>query len=271
MVGDTDQLPSVGAGNVLHDIIASGTVPVVRLTRIFRQAMASRIVTNAHAINAGQNPDISNGRDSDFFFINTPDDAIPETIVSLIGTRLPKTYGLAPSEIQVLTPMYKGEIGAAALNARLQQAVNPRGQNIRHGETIFRTGDKVMQVKNNYDKNIFNGDIGYITHIDQHDDKIIVKFDRSEIEYKSSELDEIMQAYAVTIHKSQGSEFPIVVMPITMKHYVMLQRNLIYTGITRARKICVLVGNPFALSYAVGNHLTCTRNTRLSELLKDKG
>ncbi len=271
LVGDTDQLPSVGAGNVLHDIIASGTVPVVRLTRIFRQAMASRIVTNAHAINAGRNPDISNGRDSDFFFINTPDDAIPETIVSLVGTRLPKTYGLAPSEIQVLTPMYKGEIGAAALNARLQQAVNPRGLSIRHGETVFRTGDKVMQVKNNYDKNIFNGDIGYITHIDQHDDKIIVKFDRSEIEYKSSELDEIMQAYAVTIHKSQGSEFPIVVMPITMKHYVMLQRNLIYTGITRARKICVLVGNPSALSYAVGNHLTCTRNTRLAELLKDKG
>ena len=268
MVGDIDQLPSVGAGNVLSDIISSATVSVVRLSRIFRQAQESRIVTNAHAINNGRMPDISNGLKSDFFFIHTDDQDIAPTIVNLVSARLPKTYGLKPTDIQVLTPMYKGDIGASALNAALQQAINPRGDSIRRGETLYRLGDKVMQVKNNYEKNIFNGDIGFITLIDDDDDKIRIKFDRREIEYTLSDLDEIMPAYAITIHKSQGSEFPIVVIPVTNRHYVMLQRNLIYTGITRAKQICVLVGNVRALSYAVDRQLICSRNSRLAERLQ---
>lgn len=267
MVGDVDQLPSVGAGNVLHDVIASGVIPVVRLTRIFRQALSSRIVTNAHAINAGNMPDISNGSSSDFFFINTPDEAIAETIVNLVSTRLPKAYGLKPADIQVLTPMYKGEAGASALNDCLRAAINPCGTDIKRGDTIFRTADKVMQIKNNYDKNVFNGDIGYIVKIDRSDDKVLVRFDSRVIEYAINELDELMPAYAVTIHKSQGSEFPIVVMPVTNKHYVMLQRNLIYTGVTRAKKVCVLVGNARALSYAVGNYQVRNRNSRLADRL----
>lgn len=268
LVGDTDQLPSVGAGNVLHDIIASGVVPVVRLTHIFRQALESRIVTNAHAINAGHNPDISNGLKSDFFFINTPDEAIPDTIAELVSRRLAKTYNIKASEIQVLTPMHKGEIGAAALNARLQQVLNPHGEYVRRGEVIYRIGDKVMQVKNNYDKNIFNGDIGYISHLSDTDDIIRVKYDGREVEYEHSDLDELMPAYAVTIHKSQGSEFPIVVIPVSMKHFVMLQRNLIYTAITRAKQICVLVGDTRALSYAVGNMQIRSRNTALEKRLR---
>lgn len=188
--------------------------------------------------------------------------------MNLVSARLPNTYGLKPTDIQVLTPMYKGDIGASALNAALQQAINPRGDSIRRGETLYRLGDKVMQVKNNYEKNIFNGDIGFITLIDDDDDKIRIKFDRREIEYTLSDLDEIMPAYAITIHKSQGSEFPIVVIPVTNRHYVMLQRNLIYTGITRAKQICVLVGNVRALSYAVDRQLICSRNSRLAERLQ---
>jgi len=265
-VGDIDQLPSVGAGNVLRDIISSGAVPVVRLTHIFRQAQSSRIITNAHAINAGQNPDISNGRDTDFFFVPAADDMIADTIVGLVSTRLPKTYHVDPKEIQVLTPMYKGDAGVHVLNERLQQVLNPRGDEMRKGEVIYRVGDKVMQVKNNYDKNVFNGDIGYIELLAEVDDetKLIVKFDSRRVDYGTGDLDELMPAYAITIHKSQGSEFPIVVVPVTMSQYVMLQRNLIYTAITRARKICVLVGDTRALSYAVWNQRISARNTRLA-------
>ena len=268
LVGDIDQLPSVGAGNVLRDIIDSGQIPVVRLTRIFRQAQSSRIVMNAHAINAGHFPNISNGKQTDFFFIKAEDaDTIPGLIVSLVRDRLSKAYGYKPKEIQVLTPMQRGNTGAGNLNTELQNALNPSGASLSRGGYTFRQGDKVMQIRNNYDKNVFKGDIGYISTVDTVERTLSVIYDGRAVEYDVSELDEITLAYAITIHKSQGSEIPVVVMPITMKHYVMLQRNLIYTGITRAKKICVLVGTTKALAYAIHNQTVSKRNTKLKERL----
>ncbi len=270
LVGDIDQLPSVGAGNVLRDIIDSRQIPVVRLTRIFRQAQSSRIVMNAHAINAGQFPNISNGRNTDFFFIKAEDaEAIPQLIVSLVRERLSKAYGYKPKEIQVLTPMQRGNVGAGNLNTELQTALNPSGPALTRGGYTFRQGDKVMQIRNNYDKNVFNGDIGFISAVDTSERTLSVIYDGRVIEYDVSELDELTLAYAVTIHKSQGSEFPVVVIPVTMKHYVMLQRNLIYTGITRAKKICVLVGTTKALAYAIKQNTVSKRNTKLKERLND--
>lgn len=270
LVGDIDQLPSVGAGNVLRDIIDSQKIPVVRLTRIFRQAQSSRIVMNAHAINAGHFPNIKNGLDTDFFFINQEDaDEMVKLIIGLVRDRLPKKYGYPPKEIQVLTPMQRGTVGAGNLNIELQTALNPTGPSLTRGGYIFRQGDKVMQIRNNYDKNVFNGDIGYITAVDANERTLTVTFDSRLVEYDITELDEIVLAYAVTIHKSQGSEFPVVVMPVTMKHFVMLQRNLIYTGITRAKKICVLVGTTKALAYAIRNNTVSKRNTKLKERLNN--
>jgi exodeoxyribonuclease V alpha subunit len=269
LVGDIDQLPSVGAGNVLRDIIDSEEIPVVRLTRIFRQAQSSRIVMNAHAINAGHFPNISNGQQTDFFFINAEDAAtIPNTIVGLVRDRLPKAYKFQAKEIQVLTPMQRGEVGAANLNVLLQSALNPSGASLTRAGYQYRKGDKVMQIRNNYDKNVFNGDIGYITGVDENERTLQVTFDEKVVDYDVTELDELVLAYAITIHKSQGSEFPIVIIPVTMKHFVMLQRNLIYTGITRAKKICVLVGTTKALGYAIRNNPVCDRNTMLKERLK---
>ncbi|WP_301187929.1 SF1B family DNA helicase RecD2 [Muribaculum intestinale] len=270
LVGDIDQLPSVGAGNVLRDIIDSRQIPVVRLTRIFRQAQSSRIVMNAHAINAGQFPNIKNGLDTDFFFINQEDaDEMVQLIIGLVRDRLPKKYGFPPKEIQVLTPMQRGTVGAGNLNIELQNALNPTGPSLTRGGYTFRQGDKVMQIRNNYDKNVFNGDIGYITAVDTNERTLTVNFDNRPVEYDITELDEIVQAYAITIHKSQGSELPVVVMPVTMKHFVMLQRNLIYTGITRAKKICVLVGTTKALAYAIRNQTVSKRNTKLKERLNE--
>lgn len=270
LVGDIDQLPSVGAGNVLRDIIDSQKIPVVRLTRIFRQAQSSRIVMNAHAINAGHFPNIKNGLDTDFFFINQEDaDEMVELIIGLVRDRLPKKYGYPPKEIQVLTPMQRGTVGAGNLNIELQNALNPTGLLLTRGGYTFRQGDKVMQIRNNYDKNVFNGDIGYITAVDTNERTLTVTFDSRLVEYDITELDEIVLAYAVTIHKSQGSEFPVVVMPVTMKHFVMLQRNLIYTGITRAKKICVLVGTTKALAYAIKQNTVSKRNTKLKERLNN--
>lgn len=268
LVGDIDQLPSVGAGNVLRDIIDSQKIPVVRLTRIFRQAQSSRIVMNAHAINAGQFPNIKNGLDTDFFFINQEDaDEIVKLIIGFVRDRLSRKYGMPPKEIQVLTPMQRGTVGASNLNIELQNALNPSGPSLARGGYTFRQGDKVMQIRNNYDKSVFNGDIGYITAVDTNERTLTVSFDSRLVEYDITELDELTLAYAVTIHKSQGSEFPIVVMPVTMKHFVMLQRNLIYTGITRAKKICVLVGTTKALAYAIRNQTVSKRNTLLKERL----
>ena len=268
LVGDIDQLPSVGAGNVLRDIIDSGRFPVIRLTRIFRQAQQSRIITNAHRINQGEFPDISNGRNTDFFFINSeePEAAVQE-IVALVSSKLPRYYGVKPSEVQVLTPMQRGVLGGTNLNQTLQAALNPEGEGLRRGGFIFRLYDKVMQVKNNYDKEVFNGDIGRITAVDLQERTLQVMFDGRVIEYDVSELDELVHAYATTIHKAQGSEYPIVVMPILMTHFVMLQRNLLYTGITRAKKVLVMIGSKKALAYAVHNVTVSQRNTKLKERL----
>ena len=270
LVGDIDQLPSVGAGNVLRDLIDSGCFPVVRLTKIFRQAQTSRIITNAHRINAGKMPDISGGRRSDFFFMEEEEpEKAAETIVSLVRKKLPDYYLISSSDIQVLTPMQRSVIGASNLNQALQEALNPSGPFLRRGGICYRKNDKVMQIRNNYDKDVFNGDIGVIASVDTEDRSLTVNYDDRRVEYDATELDELVLAYASTIHKSQGSEYPIVVMPIMMNHYVMLQRNLIYTGITRAKKILVLVGTKKALAYSV-NHVTVDkRNTMLKDRLKE--
>lgn len=268
LVGDIDQLPSVGAGNVLRDIIDSKRIPVIRLTRIFRQAQESRIVMSAHAINKGVFPDTSNGKNTDFFFIQQedPEQAV-DTIVNLVKERLPNAYKRPTSDIQVLTPMQRGVVGAANLNMALQTVLNPVQVSLNRCGYSFRQGDRVMQLRNNYDKEVFNGDLGYIERVDMEDRTLFVCFDGRTVEYDVSELDELTLAYATTIHKSQGSEYPIVVMPVLMTHYVMLQRNLIYTGITRAKKICVLVGTKKALSFAIRNLSVLKRNTKLKERL----
>lgn len=270
LVGDIDQLPSVGAGNVLRDIIDSGVIPVVRLTRIFRQAQTSRIIMNAHRINEGKMPDISNGSNTDFFFMEKED---PEQAVALITQlvthKLSRYYQTPPTQIQVLTPMQRGVVGAANLNLALQEALNPDGEALRRSGLAFRMGDKVMQLRNNYDKEVFNGDIGMVSAVDVQERTLMVNFEGREIEYDVSELDELVHAYATTIHKAQGSEYPIVVMPVMMTHFVMLQRNLLYTGITRAKKILVLIGTKKALAYAVRNVTVTKRNTLLKERLQE--
>ena len=267
-VGDIDQLPSVGAGNVLRDIIDSQRIPVVRLVRIFRQAQKSRIVMNAHTINQGRFPDTSNGRDTDFFFMREDDpERAAETIVRLVKERLPRAYRESPDRIQVLTPMQRGVVGAANLNLLLQQALNPSGPSLNRGGYTYRQGDRVMQQRNNYDKDVFNGDLGYIREVDTEERTLKVDFDGKWAEYDVTELDELTLAYATTIHKAQGSEYPIVVMPVLMTHFVMLQRHLIYTGITRAKKICVLIGATKALAYAVHNMSVLKSNTSLRERL----
>ncbi|MER2143914.1 MAG: AAA family ATPase, partial [Eubacteriales bacterium] len=249
LVGDVDQLPSVGAGNVLRDIIDSEAFPVVRLTKIFRQAATSRIITNAHKINHGEFPVLSNGKGTDFFFQEVAEpEAAAQLIVDLVSRRLPRYYQVAPAVIQVLTPMQRGVVGAVNLNQLLQAAVNPpaaqpngaaQAELHRTGYT-YRVGDKVMQIKNDYDKEVFNGDIGTITQINTEDRTLAINFDDRTVEYDVTELDEIVLAYATTVHKAQGAEYPIVVMPIMMNHYVMLQRNLLYTGVTRAKKALML-------------------------------
>ena len=266
LVGDVDQLPSVGAGNVLRDVIESGVFPVVRLTKIFRQAASSRIITNAHRINRGLMPDISNGKNTDFFFIEIEEPELAaQEIVTLVKDRLPRAY--KTRDIQVLTPMQRGVVGAANLNQVLQQAVNPDSHGIRRGGVEYREHDKVMQIRNNYDKEIFNGDIGTVISVNLEDRELVIRFDDREIAYDATELDEVVLAYATTIHKSQGSEYPIVVMPVLMTHFVMLQRNLVYTGVTRAKKILVIVGTKKALAMAVRNVTVDKRNTMLAERL----
>lgn len=270
MVGDTDQLPSVGAGNVLKDIIASGRIPVVKLTRIFRQAQGSRIIMNAHRINKGEAIDLRGGKDSDFFFASkNSNEEIVDTLVRFCTKNLPDYYHADKfQDIQVLTPMQRGACGAANLNQMLQEAMNPGGIFLKRGGTQYRLKDKVMQIRNNYDKDVFNGDIGVISSVNTIDQELVVDFDGRKVAYDVTELDELVLAYATTIHKSQGSEYPIVVMPFTMSHYIMLQRNLLYTGVTRAKKVLVLIGEKRAVSYAIHNETTTARNTKLAERLR---
>lgn len=273
LVGDVDQLPSVGPGTVLADIIASGTVPVVRLTEIFRQAGQSRIVRAAHQVNHGELPESAPNAEGDFFFIEaaTPP-VILDRILALLCDRIPARFGFnSLRDIQVLTPMNRSELGTRNLNARLQEALNPPkpGPEIHRFGWTFRVGDKVIQLINNYQKDIFNGDIGQVTGIDEVDQEVTANFDGRSVVYDFGELDELALAYALSIHKSQGSEYPAVVIPLHMQHYRMLQRHLLYTAITRGKKLVVLVGNRKALALAVGRQDTSRRFSALARRLRD--
>jgi len=270
LVGDVDQLPSVGPGNVLKDIIDSECVAVVRLTSIFRQARDSMIITNAHRVNQGRMPVFKGGRNRDFFFIEQEDpDRIAEEIVALVTQRLPGYYKADPvRDIQVLCPMLRSSTGAHNINQLLQERLGSDRASVRYGGTVYRLGDKVMQIKNNYDKNVFNGDIGFIEDINLEDKTVSISFDSRSVEYDYTELDEIVLAYACTVHKSQGSEYPIVVAPLTTQHYIMLQRNLLYTCITRAKRVFVLIGTKQAVAMAVHNNRISKRNTMLCKRLQ---
>ncbi|MBI3993823.1 MAG: ATP-dependent RecD-like DNA helicase [Candidatus Lambdaproteobacteria bacterium] len=292
LVGDIDQLPSVGAGMVLHDLIASGRIPVVRLERIFRQSERSRITANAHRIRKGEAPDLAlpPGEDlADFYFMPEPDPArIVEKIVTLVTERIPQRFGLDPmNDVQVLTPMHKGLTGALHLNRVLQQTLNAHGAELRRargpapaeqggargpapaeqGEARFRVGDRVMQIRNDYDKDVFNGDVGAIRAYDADSETAVIVFDERPVVYERKELDDLALAYAITVHKAQGSEFPAVVIPLTTQHAIMLQRNLLYTALTRGRRLAVIIGTEKAVRMAVHNARPVVRHTRLRQRL----
>ena len=271
LVGDIDQLPSVGAGNVLRDVINGGIASVTRLNQIFRQDDASRIVSNAHRINQGQHPH-SDNQASDFFFFNISDpEAVAENIVEIVKSKVPEKWHLDPvRDIQVIAPMYRGAAGVNNLNSRLQSELNGGGRQaeVKLGSRLFRVGDKVMQTRNNYDKDVFNGDIGFIDSIDDSDNSLEIVMDGNYIAYDFSEMDDLMHAYCISTHRSQGSEYPAVVMPILTQHYMMLQRNLLYTAITRAKQLVVLVGTRQAMHIAVNNNKVAERHSGLLQRLR---
>jgi len=270
LVGDIYQLPSVGAGNVLKDIILSAAIPVVALDKIFRQARESRIILNAHRINGGKMPQLKNAREnSDFFFIEQEDpEQVLNTILDLTGKRVPDYFGFDPmNDIQVLTPMHRGVVGAGNLNLTLQNRLNPNTRGIERGNRTFRMGDKVMQIKNNYDKEVFNGDMGRIVGLEPETREVIISFEGRELPYDFTDLDEVILAYAVSVHKSQGSEYPAVIIPILIQHYMLLQRNLIYTAVTRGKKLVILVGTRKALAIGIRNDKTLKRHTLLEKRL----
>jgi len=271
MVGDVNQLPSVGAGNVLKDIIDSGISPVVQLNEIFRQAKESSIIVNAHKLNEGIIPNLKSNQDKvdDFYFIEQEDpEKVLEMIINLVRERIPKRFGFdSVNDIQVLTPMHRGTIGAGNLNIELQKALNPGEEGVFRGGRLFKVNDKVMQIVNNYDKEVYNGDIGRIASIDEEAKEVKVIIDDRDIVYDYSDLDELVHAYAVSVHKSQGSEYPAVVIPILTQHYVLLQRNLLYTGVTRGKKLVVIVGTKKAMAIAVKNNKTEKRYTLLKQRL----
>jgi exodeoxyribonuclease V alpha subunit len=286
LVGDVDQLPSVGPGNVLKDIIAAidewhqaddplaTHAAVVRLEIIFRQAANSFIITNAHRINHGEMPVVTNELSTDFYLFKTEEpERAAQLVVELVKERIPNRFEIPSSEIQVLSPMHRGVAGVGLLNERLQAALNTPGPNEpqrQMGNRIFRPGDRVMQIRNNYDKDVYNGDMGVITALDLEMQKLTVMMDGRAVHYDFLELDELVHAFAISVHKSQGSEFSAVVIPVLMSHYMMLQRNLIYTAITRARRLVVLVGQPRAIAMAVGNDRVAARFTGLrSRLLQE--
>ncbi len=270
LVGDVDQLPSVGPGQVLADIINSGVAPVVRLTEVFRQARRSRIIVNAHRINRGEMPELKAGEASDFHFVEVAD---PEEgvrrLLEIVQHRIPQRYGLDPlRDIQVLCPMNRGALGARTLNLELQKRLNPTSEpRIERFGWVFAAGDKVMQVENDYDKDVYNGDIGFVASIDPDAGELVVSFDGRAVPYEFGELDRLVLAYATTVHKAQGSEYPAVVIPVTTQHYMMLQRNLIYTGVTRGRRLVVLVGQTKALAIAVRQARAVRRWSKLGEWL----
>ena len=265
LVGDTDQLPSVGPGNVLRDIISSGAIPCTRLDTIFRQDTRGMIVRNAHHINNGEEME---GGGSDFFFIETQEpDRIISRVCDLVTSRIPSKFHIPPQDIQVLTPMRRNQLGADNLNVVLQNAINPVGPSLRRGLTVFRRGDRVMQMRNNYDKEVFNGDVGFVRDIDAEEETLRVDFDGKSVEYGRGELDELVLAYASTVHKSQGSEYPAVVMVIATQHFKLLQRNLLYTAVTRGRKLVCIVGTHKAAAIATRNNEVRSRQTALAERL----
>jgi exodeoxyribonuclease V alpha subunit len=272
LIGDVDQLPSVGPGNVLKDLIDSKVLNIAKLEKIFRQAANSTIITNAHKVNKGQFPYLKTNKTSDFFYIEEEDPIkIRDCISNLCKNRLPNYYNVDPiDDIQVLCPMQRGEIGVASLNKELQNTLNDSDTKITYMGNVYKIDDKVMQIKNNYDKNVYNGDIGRISNIDLEDKKVYVMFDDKVVLYDSTELDELVLSYAATIHKSQGSEFKIVVAPFSTQHFMMLQRNLLYTCITRAKSVFILIGTVKAISIAVNNNKVLQRNTYLSERLREE-
>jgi len=271
LVGDVDQLPSVGAGDVLRDVIASGIAHVTRLDTIFRQSETSLIIANAHRINHGEMPDLSN-KGTDFFIFTTDEpEATADMVVDVVTNRIPKKFGLNPqTDVQVLAPMYKGTAGVEALNKRLQAALNPQGQRAEKqiGNMLFRVQDRVMQTRNNYDKGVYNGDIGRVFGINFDDQSITVSFDGALVDYDFHECDELQHAFCISTHKSQGSEYPAIVLPLLTQHYMMLQRNLVYTAVTRARQLVVLVGQRQALNMAVNNDKVAERYSGLIARLK---
>ena len=274
LVGDIHQLPSVGPGNVLNDIMASLAVPVVTLDEIFRQSKTSQIVVNAHKINAGQIPSTLAGRatdpQTDFYFIEQEDpEKVVDIILELTQKRIPRHFGFDPvDDIQVLTPMHRGSVGAGNLNQKLQAVLNPGEGGVIRGERTYRINDKVMQIRNNYDKEVFNGDIGRITAISWDNREISVSIDGREVVYDFGDLDELVPAYAVSVHKSQGSEYPVVIVPIVTQHYILLQRNLIYTAVTRGKKLVIIVGTRKAMAIGINNNKTLQRYTHLRRRLK---
>jgi len=278
LIGDADQLPSVGPGRVLTDLIDCGRIGVVRLSRIYRQAQESLIITNAHRILEGEAP--LEGEKSrtgenddplqDFYFIEEQDpEQAAERIVSLCAERIPQRFGLHPlDDIQVITPMHRGAAGAENLNALLQERLNPSGASLHRGGTVYRENDKVMQTRNNYEKEVFNGDIGRIRSVNEEDNELVVVYDEQAVQYEAADLDELAPAYAITVHKSQGNEYPAVILPLLTQHYMLLQRNLLYTALTRGKKLVVVVGSRKALHMAIQNTKTRERFTRLRERLR---
>ncbi len=273
LVGDVNQLPSVGPGNVLGDMLDSGALEQARLTHIFRQALESMIVVNAHRVNEGKFPVNSKKQapEADFFWVECDDpQLVQDKIVELVSERIPRAYGFDPTrDIQVLSPMHKGEVGTQALNALLQDTLNPGGRELSRGKNRFRAGDRVLQTKNNYEKDVFNGDLGWIVEADPHAVELTVDFDGRLVPYDASDLDELTLAYAVSVHKSQGSEYPAVVVPVVTQHFVMLKRNLIYTALTRARKLAVILGGKKALGIGLSASGSVKRFTHLRYRLQE--
>jgi exodeoxyribonuclease V alpha subunit len=271
LIGDIDQLPSVGPGNVLKDMIQSQRLPVIQLKQIFRQARGSRIITNAHRINQGHFPDLSSMPKSDFIFVQaeTPEEILAG-IVDLVKTRLPKSHHFHRfDDIQVLAPMKRGLVGTENLNRVLQESLNPSPSPLLRMGRCFHVGDKVMQIRNNYEKGVYNGDVGKIVEIDLSEQTLKVLFDGRTVDYEFAEMDELMLAYAVSIHKYQGSECPCIIIPMHVSHFKLLYRNLLYTGITRGKKLVVLIGSPKAIGMAVSNAETRKRHTGLEHSLTD--
>ena len=273
LVGDVNQLPPVGPGNILADLLNSQTIPSSWLHRIFRQARQSMIVVNAHRINQGELP-LSSPKEppqADFFWTEMEDPhKVQEMILKTVSQRIPEVYGLDPvREVQVLTPMHKGQVGTNELNRLLQDLLNPRGRELKVGMRIFRTGDRVLQTRNNYEKEVFNGDLGWVKKVDREAGELLVDFEGHGVKYEQPELDELSLAYAISVHKSQGSEYPAVVMPLLTQHYILLQRNLIYTGLTRARQLAVIFGSHKALSIGLKNVGGTRRYTNLKYRLRE--